>query len=576
MKLVIVAGGDNAAAMLGRMMREAQPVDSVQLPGMSIAASNVSFVRCGEDLFLTIGTPIGRVWDPSEAPLAPGIGHDPKWVAERFAEQDGSFVSVHWSGQQRKLTIVTDFLGFKPLYIRRTRGRLELANETKAWNAAPDPAGWGSFISFGHTIASRTLLNGVARVGPALILTYDLASDRLDEHCYWRWPAPVAQPPDLGALVAAIDASIGLYANRGSAATLLLSGGFDSRLIACLLARRGIPAHALSVEHAEELFDADSRFAERIAHRLALPFQRVRSAPDFYSSTTYLDYLYDSDASTQSLFLFIARVAQFVGHTPVWEGVIPGYTLTTPHQGPGGFDAYLNRECAGPESNAWLAARQVFHPEFVAALQAEFHADLQEEVQCYSDDGHGVSEFILRNRARNRTSINPTKVYECRVSSFLPGMTRDYFDLAGTLSFEARCQNRLYIDLFRNYVPEALEHPILSGGNVARLSGWSPYHHVGKVAKRCLQLASEYPRVTRMALPRSWQPSQPHSRFLSASTLLEEPDPCIDQDSISAALRHDRFSEKAAKLLFHWTAWRRLHEGRLHESFTETSAAAMS
>lgn len=149
------------------------------------------------------------------------------------------------------------------------------------------------------------------------------------------------------------------------------------------------------------------------------PQKRVSSLQDFFSTHAYLDYLFDSDAATPSLYLFISQVSQFIGNVPVWEGVAPGNTLKTSHQPPGGFDAYLQQECRRPGSPAWQDAEAVFGRERSMAMYEAFQAELQQELRHYPDTSHGVSQFIVRNRSRNRTSINPLKVYEARTHSLL-------------------------------------------------------------------------------------------------------------------------------------------------------------
>jgi len=415
--------------MLARQSRDGADTSSASFASGSIAVSSIQMERRAADFLVTIGTPLRAV---SLAQIA-----DSASAARSLAEQDGAFASIFWSDAERRLVVVTDFLGFKPLYMRRTRGRLQLSSDTKAWDRPPDPAGWGAFVSFGHTIGDRTLLEGVKRVGAATVLVYDAETDQLTECVYWHWPRP-ARTPDIAGLVEALRDSATQYAARGGPGTLLLSGGFDSRLIACILAREGIPFQALGVSHADQYFDADGRFAGTFARRQGLRFRLVRSPRDFFSSEAYLDYLFDTDASTPSLYLFISQVAQFVDATPVWEGLVPGYTLTTPHQPAGGFAEYIRRECAARESTAWRDARSVFRQDFCEAMLEGFEADLGTDASRYPDNGNGVSEFIIRNRARNRTGINPLKVYEARTHAFLPGLTRAYVDLAGSVSESPR------------------------------------------------------------------------------------------------------------------------------------------
>lgn len=182
-----------------------------------------------------------------------------------------------------------------------------------------------------------------------------------------------------------------------------MSGGYDSRLIACLLKRAEVPVRALTVNHSEELGDADGRLAASFAKHQHIPLDRVTSRSDFFRSQAYCEYSFDTDASTPSLHLFIAQVAQFIRDTPVWEGIVPGCTLGTLHQPAGVFADYLAQECRSADSQLWWDARTIFRADFADAMYMQFQDSLRSELEKYPDTGRGVTQFVVRNRARNRT-----------------------------------------------------------------------------------------------------------------------------------------------------------------------------
>src|SRR5699024_6658974 len=153
-----------------------------------------------------------------------------------FPTYDGAFTGVFWDEQQNVLVVATDCLGMQPLYMRHDDGGLTLASDTKAVPGEPDLAAWGAFLSIGHPIGNRSLVNEVKRVPAASILTDDCSRQRLDIRSYWEWPEPsdAWQRYDF---LAALEADVQAYAALGDPGTLLLSGGFDSRLLLFLLKR---------------------------------------------------------------------------------------------------------------------------------------------------------------------------------------------------------------------------------------------------------------------------------------------------------------------------------------------------
>jgi asparagine synthase (glutamine-hydrolysing) len=319
------------------------------------------------------------------------------------------------------------------------------------------------------------------------------------------------------------------------------------------------------VEHPDELMDADGRFASAIARRLNYPLRRVRSPRNFFSSSAYIDYLIASDAATPSLYLFISQLAQFIRPPSVWEGLIQGPTLKTPHQPPGGFDSFFRQECRSSDSGAWNNAREIFSPKFCDMMMEGFQADLRREIGRYSDDGYGVSEFVIRNRSRNRTATNPLKVYEGRNRAFLPGMTRDFFDIVGSISFDIRRNNAMYLELLKRFFPAALSVPIVSGGVLFKPSVWSGSYYINKTRAAIRRFTVNHPSAfRRLGYDPAAAAFEP-SRFLDLTLLLDEDDPYIDSDHVRELARQGILSQNAFKLLFHWRAWHWLHQGILKE-----------
>src|SRR5699024_8450527 len=133
---------------------------------------------------------------------------------------------IFWDADSEILVVATDCLGMQPLYMRHTGKELTLVSETKALDASPDPAAWGAFISIGHPIGERSLVEGLQRVPPASILTYDCARRELRIHRYWSWPAPSDAWRNYD-FVGSLEQEIRAYADFGDPGTLLLSGGWD-------------------------------------------------------------------------------------------------------------------------------------------------------------------------------------------------------------------------------------------------------------------------------------------------------------------------------------------------------------
>lgn len=272
---------------------------------------------------------------------------------------EGAYTALCWVAAEKKFAIVTDILGMHPMYIFHTRDCLAVSTDIRGLAASQlfaiemDSAGWGQFVSFRYTIGASTQLRHVARAPRAAIIWYDARSGQLESRSTWQWPErpriETLNKAPIDDLVDALRRDVKAYQSVASRSTVLLSGGFDSRLIACLLRESGVEAEGLIVRRQDEYDDLDGRLAARIARRLRIPFRSVVPPASFFSSEGYRRHLVLDDVSVPSLGVFIATLADVIRPEmgAVWEGVFPGISLMAPRQPRGRFDAYLASVVSG-------------------------------------------------------------------------------------------------------------------------------------------------------------------------------------------------------------------------------------
>ncbi|NEQ74544.1 MAG: hypothetical protein F6K23_16775 [Okeania sp. SIO2C9] len=502
---------------------------------------------------------------------------DYQTAAEALTEFDGAFVALYWDQKASKLAIVTDILGMQPLYMARVSGKLLVASEIKAIAASGlidlemNPGAWGAFVTFGHTLGNDTTLDKVKRVPPGAILIYDHSSDRLEEKNYWHWPQPQPEKTladvDTGQIIELLEQNIKGYLAYQQPGTILLSGGFDSRLLLALLYKMGIDARTVILTHEDEFFGADGIYAEWVAKKVRASVKRISSDPDFFSSQAYLDYLVMNEVATPSLFLFISQVLQHLEPNmgAVWEGCYPGAILVPVGKQPrGGFSEYLATLAMPPNSPQWQAIHKIFAPSLAKQIQTEFLEKLEAEKSQYSDDGFGVSEFIIRNRTRNRIAPNPLQIYFNIVPTFTPGLTKDFWAIAAALPFEVKTEFRLYKQIFQQHFPKMLTVPFVSGGKLVSPQAFSLWHEIFMNAYK-LQLALGKGKIGRGLLKILGVP--PHQSFFQPSQFLGQvigrvdighPDLNSDQVRLIQDFTNSnpgKFSYEQ-ELLFYWQVWR--------------------
>jgi asparagine synthase (glutamine-hydrolysing) len=167
-----------------------------------------------------------------------------------FARIHGSFAIAAWDAERRRLLLVNDRFGQRPVYFAHAHGRLIFASEIASLlqDATMDrrisPDGLGQFLAFGQFLGDATLFEGVRLLPPGSVLEYDVRDDRVNVSQYGSTAGdtgpPMSSPEALDAVVARFarsverstaDASSGPYG-------LSLSGGLDARTILA-----AIPGH---------------------------------------------------------------------------------------------------------------------------------------------------------------------------------------------------------------------------------------------------------------------------------------------------------------------------------------------
>jgi asparagine synthase (glutamine-hydrolysing) len=223
-----------------------------------------------------------------------------RW-GEALAERlNGMFAFAIWDGRTRKLVLIRDRLGIKPLYIFRTSDGVLFGSEPKAILANPlarhvvDAEGLRELFTFVKT-PGHAVWSGMQEVRPGTIVTVDAGG--LRERTYWRLETK-PHADDRDATVAHVRELLDDIVRRQLVADVprcvLLSGGLDSSVITSLaaaqLAEQGERVRSFAVDFVgqEERFKPDE----------------FRPTPDSpyvhdvaeYAGTEHVDIVLDAEA----------------------------------------------------------------------------------------------------------------------------------------------------------------------------------------------------------------------------------------------------------------------------------------
>lgn len=173
-----------------------------------------------------------------------------KLGAGSFIELNGMFAFCIYDRSARKLWLVRDRAGIKPLYYSVSGDQLAFASEMKAILALQrrspecDLPGLHEWLYFGNTLGANTLIRGIRQLLPGHYLELDLDRFGVDIRQYWRIPAIREDRGGRGSDRAIIDETRRLLAQAVQRQLVsdvpvgvFLSGGVDSSAIAAFAAQ---------------------------------------------------------------------------------------------------------------------------------------------------------------------------------------------------------------------------------------------------------------------------------------------------------------------------------------------------
>jgi asparagine synthase (glutamine-hydrolysing) len=287
-----------------------------------------------------------------------------RWgVEEAVSRCIGMFAFALWDKRERRLALVRDRLGVKPLYWGRAGRSVFFASELKAivkapgFSAALSPEALAEYFRLGYVPAPATVYEGIYKLQPGQILEVGL-DGVVAERSYWDLraiaaagsAAPEAIGPEeaiegLDSLLRdAVRCRLGADVPLGA----FLSGGIDSSTVVSLMAAESAaPVKTFSVGFAETDFN-EAPYAKAVAAHLGTNHSELMVTPgDALDVIPSLAAIYDepfADVSAVPMFL-VSQLAR--------------NSVTVALSGDGGdelFAGYDRYRMAGLARLAWMPA----------------------------------------------------------------------------------------------------------------------------------------------------------------------------------------------------------------------------
>lgn len=196
----------------------------------------------------------------------------------------GFFAIGLWNRQERRLILVRDRVGVKPLYYAAgSAGDFAFASELRALRGLPwvdegvDAAALACYFHFLAVSPPATVLRGVRALPPGHLLHWDAATGTADVTAWWSVADAVARgkaEPFTGSFTEAADALEELLTDAVSRRLMgdvpvgaFLSGGVDSSLVTALMVKAArIPVRTFTIAFEDKSHDESAHAAAVASH----------------------------------------------------------------------------------------------------------------------------------------------------------------------------------------------------------------------------------------------------------------------------------------------------------------------
>jgi asparagine synthase (glutamine-hydrolysing) len=384
---------------------------------------------------------------------------------------DGAFAAVAFDPADARATLVTDRFGLFPLYHLDQAGTHAYATSLRVLTALTRPTcrldaeSVYQMLCLQLIVGNRTFLREVTLVPPASAVRLDGGEPSAGP--YWEWAH--MPPPDEPAAARSHDLVHETYSLIERAVLraippgarrigVPLSGGLDSRLLAAVLAKNGVPFRAFNMD-----FGREHAIARRVAATLGVslrvlpmmadPGRSVPEGHDAIDCAYHVNQVWGWDMAR--------RAAEEDGCDLLLDGLAFDAILGAVHYVGGDDPAALARALRGnyQDVDAGTLA-SVTGSQAATAMQESLDAALLEAARASIRlAGPRASDHFLMNNRVRRYTFGYCLANIQRVPCGFPYVTRELFEHCLRLPLGERLEHNLYRRIYRERFPELARIP---------------------------------------------------------------------------------------------------------------------
>ena len=392
----------------------------------------------------------------------------------------GMFAAAIWDGRSRRLILVSDRFGLKPLYYAKFHDRLLFASQVKALTVDPDLPGEPNlrgavqFFTFGQLLGQETFFDRIRVLPPASWLSCDLDSGDVRIERYWKPAAATDRQKTskaewLDAIESAFVTAVQRRAGGAEGLGISLSGGMDARTILGVLSSLEVSPIAVTLGLEGSI---DHRCSERLAGLVGSRYHYCQLAHDFV--VQFEDHLRRMVRLTDGHYLSQCVViptldvyrklgvqALFRGHGGELLHMRKAYNFSVDREALNLQDELALEEWLFQKLQRTYGAgvgaslfRRLSAAEATASARESLRACLRES-RGWSHPLERISHMFLTQRIPRETALSMAK-FGSRVELRLPYLDEDLVDVILAAPPELRIDYAAQIHVLEKRAPELL------------------------------------------------------------------------------------------------------------------------
>jgi asparagine synthase (glutamine-hydrolysing) len=410
------------------------------------------------------------------------IGNDPELLLHLYetygldfvGELNGSFASAIWDSTKRKLVIINDRYGLRPIYYTWTHNRLLFASEVKAIlqdltiPRTIDDEAVADFLTFQMILGDKTFFTDIKILSPASIFVYH--NGQLSVQRYWDVDFQedgegLSEDAYIEHLTFLILQAVERQMQGDYSKGVFLSGGLDSRMLLGAIDRKHYPIHTFT-QGTPKCHDV--RFGKGIAECVGSRHYYAALEPDFLSAFSERGvWLADGMASCEHQsrlnILSLAREHCQVVFDGLAGGAIPGGVHLAREYFKGDLDderfvqlVYSRFTKAFSDHSQTL----LFSDSYLPKVKGISYESLKKAAES-TPAVHfaNKSEYIYLKNQQPRFSFFGPIITRSQLECRTPFYDNDVFDFIYTIPPKLRPGKRLLLKLLNKVFPDLAKIP---------------------------------------------------------------------------------------------------------------------